>query len=51
MRGWFVGLLHQLTSLKMNCLNLISTKVKMSQYPRCTLSLWAGPYTGHEKDH
>ena len=51
MRGWFVGLLHQLTSLKMNCLNLISTKVKMSQYPRCTLLLWAGPYTGHEKDH
>ena len=43
-------LLHQSTSLKMNRLNLISTKVKMSQYPRCTLSLWAGPYTGHEQD-
>ena len=41
------GLLHQSTSLKMNRLNLISTKVKMSQYPRCILSLWAGPYTGH----
>ena len=39
------GLLHQSTSLKMNRLNLISAKVKISQYPRCT------PYTGHEKDH